>query len=88
MPLYRKWSIPGKIIPPKYPREDDRTKEVIEKFNTPDDVEKSVEWLKDTLQIEPEVFTYYVFSHTTKKPKGNPKLQIPKFLMKTEEDSR
>ncbi|MDE5825895.1 MAG: hypothetical protein K2H91_14630 [Lachnospiraceae bacterium] len=88
VPLYREWSIPGKIIPPKYPREDDRTKEVIEKFNTPDDVEKAVEWLKDTLQIEPEVFTYYVFSHTTKKPKGNPKLQIPKFLMKTEEDSR
>lgn len=45
----------------------------IEKFNTPDDVEKSIEWLKDTLQIEPEVFTYYVFSHTTKKTKGNPK---------------
>lgn len=52
----------------------------IQGFNTPDDVEKSVEWIKDTLHIEPEVFTYYVFSHTTKKPKKSPKLQIPKFL--------
>lgn len=60
----------------------------IEGFNTPDDVEKSVEWLKDALHVEPEVFTYYAFSHTTKKPKESPKLQIPKFLMKMDEDSK
>ena len=60
----------------------------IKGFNTPDDVEKSVKWLKDTLHIEPEIFTYYVFLNTTKKPKGRPKLKKPKFLMETEEDSK
>ena len=57
----------------------------IKGFNTPDNVAKSVEWLKNTLHIEPEVFTYYALSHT--QPKESQKLQIPKFLMKTEEDS-
>ena len=58
----------------------------IEEYNTPDDVEKSVEWLKDTLHIEPEVFTYYCFLHAAKKPKGPQKLQIPGYLLKTEDD--
>lgn len=39
----------------------------IEGFNTPDDVEKSVEWIKDTLHVEPEVFNYRVYSHTTER---------------------
>lgn len=56
-------------------------------FNTPDDVEKSVEWLRDTLHIEPEVFTYQVFSHMAEEEKKESKLEIPKFLMKTDGDS-
>lgn len=36
----------------------------IEGFNTPDDVVKSVEWIKDTLHVEPEVFNYRVYYHT------------------------
>lgn len=60
----------------------------IEGFNTPDDVEKSVEWVKNTLHVEPEVFTYYVFSHTTKKPKEISRLKIPEFLMKKDGDSQ
>lgn len=56
-------------------------------FNTPDDVEKSVEWLRDTLHIEPEVFTYQVFFHTAEEEKKESKLEIPKFLMKTDGDS-
>jgi len=59
----------------------------IEGFNTPDDVEKSVEWLKDTLQVEPEIFAYDVFSHTAKKPKQVPRLQIPEYLIKINEHS-
>lgn len=55
-------------------------------FNTPDDVEKSVEWLRETLHIEPEVFTYQVFSHMAKEEKKVSKLEIPKFLMKTDGD--
>lgn len=56
-------------------------------FNTPDDVEKSVEWLRDTLHIEPEVFSYQVFFHMAKEEKKESKLEIPKFLMKTDKDS-
>ncbi len=56
-------------------------------FNTPDDVEKSVEWLRDTLYVEPEVFSYQVFSHMAKEEKKESKLEIPKFLMKTDKDS-
>lgn len=55
-------------------------------FNTPDDVEKSVEWLRETLHIEPEVFTYQVFSRMAKEEKKVSKLEIPKFLMKTDGD--
>lgn len=29
-------------------------------FNTEEDVDKSVEWIKDVLNVEPEVFEYYV----------------------------
>lgn len=55
-------------------------------FNTPDDVEKSVEWLRDTLHIEPEVFTYQFFSRMAEEEKKESKLEIPKFLMKTDGD--
>ena len=58
----------------------------MEGFNTPDDVEKSVKWIQDTLHVKPEVFTYYHFSYTTRERKRTPKLQIPKFLMKPDED--
>ncbi|MCI8969345.1 MAG: radical SAM protein [Lachnospiraceae bacterium] len=30
-------------------------------FNTPDDVEKSVGWIRKVLHVEPEVFTYHLF---------------------------
>lgn len=33
----------------------------IKGFNTPDDVEKTVQWIRHTLLVEPEVFTYYQF---------------------------
>lgn len=41
----------------------------IEGFNTSDDVEKSVKWIKEVLHVEPEVFTYYVLPHMVMKPK-------------------
>ena len=37
-------------------------------FNTKEDVEKSVEWIKDVLGVEPEVFDYYVLPHIVKEP--------------------
>ena len=52
----------------------------IEGFNTPEDVEKSVAWARDTIHVEPEVFTYYTSSLMTMKPKGIPKLKIPEFF--------
>ena len=58
----------------------------IKGFNTRDDVEQSVQWIKNTLNIEPEVFNYCIFSHIEKAPKETAKLQIPKFLMKKEDD--
>lgn len=40
----------------------------IQGFNTKDDVAKSVEWIKDVLGVEPEIFDYYVLPHTVKEP--------------------
>ncbi|MDE5699434.1 MAG: radical SAM protein [Lachnospiraceae bacterium] len=57
-------------------------------FNTLDDVEKSVEWLKDMLHVEPELFTYYEFSHPEKKSKEISELIIPGFLRKMDKDSK
>jgi pyruvate formate lyase activating enzyme len=37
-------------------------------FNTKEDVAKSVEWIKDVLGVEPEVFNYYALPHTVKEP--------------------
>jgi len=37
-------------------------------FNTKKDVEKSVEWIKNVLGVEPEVFNYYALPHTIKEP--------------------
>lgn len=37
-------------------------------FNTKENVEKSVEWIKDVLGVEPEVFNYYALPHTIKEP--------------------
>ena len=37
-------------------------------FNTKEDVAKSVEWIKDVLGVEPEVFDYYAIHHTVKEP--------------------
>ncbi|MDE6939444.1 MAG: hypothetical protein K2P40_00660 [Lachnospiraceae bacterium] len=33
----------------------------IAEFNTPDDVEKSVGWIRKVLHVDPEVFTYHLF---------------------------
>lgn len=55
----------------------------IEGYNTPADVEKSVEWIRDTVHVEPEVFSYYHFSDAAGESKRTPVLQIPGFLMKT-----
>lgn len=60
----------------------------IEGYNTPDDVEKSVEWVRDTFDVEPEVFTYYHFSDAAGKCKRTPVLRIPEFLMKTDDKSK
>lgn len=40
----------------------------IPEFNTKDDVKKSVEWIKDVLGVEAEVFNYYALPHTVKEP--------------------
>lgn len=40
----------------------------IPEFNTKEDVAKSVEWIKDVLDVEPEVFDYYALMHTVKEP--------------------
>lgn len=37
-------------------------------YNTKEDVEKSIEWIKETFEVEPEVFAYYALPHTVKKP--------------------
>lgn len=37
-------------------------------YNKKEDVEKSIEWIKDVLGVEPEVFDYYALSHTVKEP--------------------
>lgn len=58
----------------------------IKGFNTPDDVEKSVAWLKDTLHVEPEVFSYCHFLYTASEREETSELQIPEFFMKTDED--
>lgn len=39
-------------------------------YNTKEDVERSVEWIKDVLGVEPEVFDYYALPHTVKEPDG------------------
>lgn len=36
-------------------------------YNTKEDVKKSVDWIKDVLGAEPEIFDYYVLPHTLKK---------------------
>lgn len=60
----------------------------IEGYNTPVDVEKSVEWVQNTFDVEPEVFTYYHFSDAAGKCKRTPELRIPEFLMKTDDKSK
>lgn len=60
----------------------------IEGYNTPDDVKKSVEWIRDTFRVEPEVFSYYHFSDVAGKCKRTPVLRIPEFLMKTDDKSK
>ena len=37
-------------------------------YNSKEDVEKSVEWIKDVLEVKPEVFDYYPLPHTVKEP--------------------
>lgn len=37
-------------------------------YNTDKDVEKSIEWVKDILQVEPEVFEYFVLPHSVREP--------------------
>lgn len=41
---------------------------IIPEYNTEKDVKKSVEWIKDTLGVEGEVFAYYAIPHTVKAP--------------------
>lgn len=36
----------------------------IKGYNGEKDVQKSVEWIRDVMKVEPEVFTYYEYSHT------------------------
>jgi len=57
----------------------------IKGYNTPADVEKSVEWIRDTFDVEPEVLSYYHFPDAAGESKRTPELQIPKFLMKTDD---
>lgn len=35
----------------------------IKGYNEEKDVQKSVEWIRDVMKVEPEVFTYYEYSH-------------------------
>ena len=37
-------------------------------YNKKEDVEKSVEWIEEVLEVEPEVFDYYALPHTVKEP--------------------
>lgn len=40
----------------------------IPEYNTKENVEKSIEWIKNVLGVEPEVFNYYALPHTVKEP--------------------